>query len=391
MKSYKKLLCLALVLLLVAAPVTAFAGDYNVGKSNVEVIASGDDQEVWCFTDSTASSAKDSSPVIYGSTEDNIAAVIAANGQIAKATLASVNAPQVVLETFDGIIDVQFSGTSDLGTKDGYVGLVAVGNKGDKDVVYIGGPGTVNASASGCGMLIIDQKVVVTGGTINASSKNGDGIYLSGGSLSVKGGNVNASGKYSGVALYDGSNVSVTNSYLSYGAITATGKNGAFSKDEASQIVIGDNNMVLDANGRDITAEVLKDPSLLCKLEKVTIATKDTAIFPGGDMRSNIHIITAYKNLSFDKVGEPSEEAMKALSAGMNGDPIFTGSYEFTDQVVNHGKFQINIILPQYAGKHVTLVTLVDGQQVTYDRWVANNGTVWCHTDHLGDFAVFFA
>ena len=396
MKMLKKLLCAALVLMLIAAPATALAAGYDLGEGDVYVDASGDEQYVWYYTKAPVSSIEDyrfldPSPVIYGVSKEFVAYIAASNGNTAVATLADLSAPGVIAQAVNGRADIRFSGTSDVGGKEEYAGLIILGNNGADDKVILGGSGTLNATGSGSGMVIYDQKAVVTGGTINASSAKGDGIYVNNGSLSVNGGTVNASGKVYGVTLNDGSTLSVTNSYLTYGSITASGKKGAFSKDDTSGIVIGENNFVLDAKGRDITADVLKDPSLLYKLEDLTIATKDTAIFPGGDMSSNIHIITAFKNTTFEKTGEPSEEAMKALSEGMTGECIFSGSYAFTDQIDDHDRFQVNIILPQYAGKHVILATLADGEVTTYERWVANNGTVWCLTRKLGDFAIFMA
>lgn len=396
MKMFKKLLCAALVVMLIAAPVTALAGDYDVGKGSVSVIADGEGQYVWYFTDAPVESEDDvrfpdPSPVIHGVTKEFPVVIGASDGQTASASLSGLTAPELILQGVGGSVDVQFSGTSQLGGKEEYTGLVIVGNKGEDDQVSLGGGGTVNAAGDSCGALIIDQNAVVTGGAVNASSDKGDGIVVSGGSLSVNGGTVNASGKNVGVSLNDGSTLSVTNSYLTYGIITASGDKAAFSRDDTSDIVIGDNNFVLDEKGRDITADVLNNHALLYEMDNLTIATKDIAVFPGGDMSSNIHIITAFKKTTFEKTGEPSEEAMKILSAGMSGEPLFTGSYAFTDQIEDHARFQINFKLPGYAGKHVTLVTLVDGQAVTYDRWVANNGIVWCLTDHLGDFAIFMA
>ncbi len=378
MKEFNKFLSVCLVILLVAGiSITAYAKGYSIAEGEIEVVADASGQMV--YTDAVPEGKKDASPVISGSSDENSIQIYAVDGETAEVTLNNVSVTCADYSTldlypFDGTINLILQGDNQLIGKEGNGndGLYIMGSGADQSAVSIQGNGSLTATAG-------------AGATASPVTVIGAALSMDGGSLTAN------SPDYYGIALYDNSTLSVSESYLHPASVTAIGGAGCFEIDDTSQVIIGENNFVLDANGRDITAQVLADPSLLKTLKYVIIATKDIAVFPSGDMDNPVHMMTAYKNTKFEQPGEPSAQAMKLLSEGRNGEALYSGSFAFTDDIENHGKFQVNIVLPEYAGKHVTLVTLDDGVAVSYDRWVGNDGLIWCHIDHLGDFAVFAA
>lgn len=381
MKHSKKLLCLALVaLLVIGTAVSVQAKSYSVEGGTISVVADKDGQTVTTIVSGTPSAPeKDASPVINGTTDKYSIVVDADDGATAELTLNGVtvtssNVSTLDLYPTDGKINLILQGDNKLIGKQGvgFDGLYILGSGADTSCVSIQGEGSLTATAG-------------TGATLTP-------VYVDGAALSMNGGSVTAvSPDYYAVGLYNNSTLTVSGDYLHPASIIADSGKGGFDIDSTSQVIIGENNFVLDENGRDITAEVLANPDLLKTLKYVIISTKDIAVFPNDDLSSNVHIMTAYKNTRFEKTGEPGADAMKTLSEGMKGEALYAGSFAFTDDFANHGKFQVNIMLPEYAGQHVKLVTLENGSPVVYDRWVSNNGMVWCHVDHLGDFAVFAA
>jgi len=393
MKSMKKLLSISLAVLLVAGTaITAQAKSYNVADGNTLVVAYKDGQEVYTAPGFNFSGdpSKDTSPVISGSSDQNIIALEADDGKTAELTLNNVTLRSAfglagytapipfslftVLMDGSAILNLRGSNTV-FGPRDFNLGGVVFTSAGTS-------PANVSIRGDGSLTAVLSKGDPAGGSAITVSDVN----------LSVEGGSLTgvAPSGY-GVALYGESTLTVSEDYLHPASVTASGGEAGFLIQDDSRIIIGENNFVFDENGRDITAQVLANPELLKTLKYVIISTKDIAVFPSDKMESNVHMMTAYKNTKFEQTGEPSAEAMKILSEGMNGEALYAGSFAFTDDIGSHGMFQLNIMLPQYAGRHVKLVTLENGKAVSYDRWVANDGMVWAHVDHLGDFAVFAA
>lgn len=378
MKHLKKLLSVSLgAVLVLGMAATAQAKGYSVAGGDVYVGADANGQYV--AVGSSDSSAADPSPVIGGLTDKNSVSVLAEDGATAWLSLSGLTAssnslPSVILDPTEGKIVLGLRGTNNVTALPGNEvgGLLIQGSGADKSSVSVKGTGSLVANVS--------------------KGVAGTAVYVDGADVSIDGGSVSAvSPDGYGVGLYNGSTLSVSEDYLHPAAVTVQGGLGCFDIDSLSQLLIGGNNFILDEHGRDITAKVLENPEILKTIKFIIIATKDIAVFPSGDMKSSMHLMTCYKNITFEQTGEPSAEAMKLLSEGMKGEALYSASFAFTDNIENHGKFQLNFVLPKLAGHHVKLVTLEDGKAVSYDRWVSNAGIFSIHVDHLGDFAVFDA
>lgn len=429
----KRILGIFLALLLaIGAPVAALAAEYDIEVGDI-AIWSGENPEgaaeQWVWQENNGE-YQDAAPVITGSSETNWVEVEATEGATANVTLR--DASFIGMDVYgEGSVNINVEGTNTLSNED-EIGTYIRGVS-----ATVTGTGTLNVEGGYGGIGITGSDLTVDGPTVNASGaifgifsepwieginyddELGDYVYVYGDpvALTVNSGNVTgtATGEMNAMPMLrdsgpeeyvnpscgilvagDGSTLAVNGGTvvgIAQGDPSAEYYGGILLVDGAT-LSLGSGMVVLDANGNDITAAVLADPNALSGIGKVTITEEPNGIvyIKDEDAGVQIQLLGAYYGTTFEKSGEPDAAAMEKLSKGIDGECIYKVSLRFTDKLEKHGKFQLNFVMPQYAGQHVTVATLdAEGNQQTFDRWVGDDGVIAINVDHLGDFAIFLA
>ena len=175
---------------------------------------------------------------------------------------------------------------------------------------------------------------------------------------------------------------------------------GGIYMSEYASLSTGDDCQIKDPDGNDITDPSQNDPTTMndfreTVIQKAPQPEKDDkkhtvpTISIDNDGIPEIVFVCSVQGTKIEKIGTPDAVAMDTLSQNMAGNCIYKGSFAFVDELTWHGSIRINFILPKYAKQHVTIATIVNGAQITYDRYVNRDGIASITVDHMGDFAVF--
>ena len=229
--------------------------------------------------------------------------------------------------------------------------------------------------------------VVVTDGTVTGSTSGSGNAAMCGGIYMSDYATLTTD---DGLQITDSGNNDVTDASLSDPTSLNASRKAVIQKQPSPENDDPEEPIDPENNDPENDDPENNDPENCAEPESGAPEYAGTTITIDGDGAPEIIFYCSRRGARIEKIGEPDAAAMEILSRDMEGAAcIYKGSFAFVDGEADYGSIQISFILPAYAGQHVVIATVADGAQVTYDRWVSQDGIAAITVDHLGDFAVF--